>query len=400
MINKLLEKESFTFSSTWFKENMYKYIILLSDIFFILVIAIFSFKEYLIGNFDKYLSYDGLLFLLLLFILFVFRFNLSLLVFAKQKLGIPIAILFLLLVIFTETKYIDSTSPFLLIFDSIIRFYNKFVFVIPKGISKIITYTLYLYLFYAPVLIYAYYILFKIKLNNKARIFDVFSGFYATTLSKKLRIMDVIVISFFIAISMWVGLISTDLNWSFLAVPISLYSINEFCKRTHLNVKIKPKCKKVVFIIAAILLTSLIYSQRFPYWGIIIFIFSILTMYFVFYLSTKSHLKTFILVIISFFIIPIFSLGYNIFAYPQYGVVANSVPFDDEKLFFFIKDKDDNYGIRNRSYKIVRPEFKKIEYNTKNIVLMLNQNNQWVTYDLTNSTFIYQNFHKNKAVKD
>lgn len=396
MAKKSTEKESFTFSSIWFKQNKKKYLFLLCDIFFLLILAIFSFKEYLIGNFDKYLTYDGLMFLLLIFILFVFRFNLSLLVFSKQRLGIPIAIIFLLIVIYAETKYIDTSSPFIIIFDSLIRFFNKFIFVIPKGISKIITYILYLYLFYAPITIYALYILFKVKLNNKAKAFDVFSGFYASTLSKKLRIMDIIVISFFMAISMWVGLVSTNINWSFLAVPISLYSIYEFCRRIHLNIKINTKCKFFVFLVAAILLTALIYSQRFPYWGINIFIISIFTMYFIFYSFTKSHMKSFIIVIISFFIIPSFSLGYNIFAYPQYGVVSNNVPFEGEKVFLIIKDKEGNYGIRNRSYKIVKPKYKKIEYNSKNIVMMLNQNNQWESYDLENSTFIYKNYHKHK----
>ncbi|HBN06916.1 MAG TPA: hypothetical protein DD434_14200, partial [Bacteroidales bacterium] len=180
MAKKLSEKESFTFSTIWFKQNKKKYLFLLFDIFFLLLLAIFSFKEYLIGNFDKNLPYDGLMFLLLIFILFVFRFNLSLLVFSKQRLGIPIAIIFLLIVIYAETKYIDTSSPFILIFDSLIRFFNKFIFVIPNGISKIITYILYLYLFYTPITIYAFYILFKVKLNNKAKAFDVFSGFYAS----------------------------------------------------------------------------------------------------------------------------------------------------------------------------------------------------------------------------
>ena len=106
--------------------------------------------------------------------------------------------------------------------------------------------------------------------------------------------------------------------------------------------------------------------------------------------------KSFIIVVISFIIIPSLSLGYNIFAYPQYGVVANSIPFEDEKKFLIIKDREGNYGIRNRSYKIVKPKYKKIEYNSKNIVMMLNQNNQWETYDLENSKFIYKNYHKNK----
>ncbi len=396
MAKKLSEKESFTFSTIWFKQNKKKYLFLLFDIFFLLLLAIFSFKEYLIGNFDKNLPYDGLMFLLLIFILFVFRFNLSLLVFSKQRLGIPIAIIFLLIVIYAETKYIDTSSPFILIFDSLIRFFNKFIFVIPNGISKIITYILYLYLFYTPITIYAFYILFKVKLNNKAKAFDVFSGFYASTLSKKLRIMDVIVICFFMAISLWVGIISTNINWAFLAVPISLYSIYEFCKRVHLNIKINKKCKLIVFFIAAILLTALIYSQKIPYWGINIFILSAFIMYFVFYFFTKSHIKSFIIVVVSIIIIPSLSLGYNIFAYPQYGVVANNIPFEDEKKFLIIKDKEGNYGIRNRSYKIVKPKYKKIEYNSKNIVMMLNQDNQWETYDLENSTFIYKNYHKHK----
>ncbi|MDD3668156.1 MAG: hypothetical protein PHY75_05310, partial [Bacteroidales bacterium] len=332
----------------------------------------------------------------LMFILFVFRFNLTLLVFAKQRLGIPIAIIFLLIVIYAETKYVDTTSPFLLIFDSLILFFNKFLFVIPKGISRIITYILYLYLFYTPIIIYAFYIIFNVKLNNKAKAFDVFSGFYASTLSKKLRIMDIIVISFFMAISMWIGLISTNKYWAFLAVPISLYSIYEFCKRLELDKMINSKCKLVIYLVAAILLTALIYSQRFPFWGINIFILSFFIMYFIFYHITKSQFKSSIIVVISFIIIPSLSLGYNIFAHPQYGVVANSIPFEDEKKFLIIKDREGNYGIRNRSYKIVKPKYKKIEYNSKNIVMMLNQNNQWETYDLENSKFIYKNYHKNK----
>ncbi|MDY4789771.1 MAG: hypothetical protein SO179_04275 [Bacteroidales bacterium] len=396
MNKKNKEKETFTFSSIWFKKNKGIYLFLLFDIFFLLILAIFSFKEYLIGNFDKNLPYDGLMFLILMFILFVFRFNLTLLVFAKQRLGIPIAIIFLLIVIYAETKYVDATSPFLLIFDSLILFFNKFLFVIPKGISRIITYILYLYLFYTPIIIYAFYIIFNVKLNNKAKAFDVFSGFYASTLSKKLRIMDIIVISFFMAISMWIGLISINKYWAFLAVPISMYSIYEFCKRLELNKMINSKCKLVIYLVAATLLTALIYSQRFPYWGINIFILSFFIMYFIFYHITKSHFKSSIIVGISFIIIPSLSLGYNIFAYPQYGVVANSIPFEDEKKFLIIKDREGNYGIRNRSYKIVKPKYKKIEYNSKNIVMMLNQNNQWETYDLENSKFIYKNYHKNK----
>ena len=400
MNKKNKEKETFTFSSIWFKKNKGIYLFLLFDIFFLLILAIFSFKEYLIGNFDKNLPYDGLMFLLLMFILFVFRFNLTLLVFAKQRLGIPIAIIFLLIVIYAETKYVDTTSPFLLIFDSLILFFNKFLFVIPKGISRIITYILYLYLFYTPIIIYAFYIIFNVKLNNKAKAFDVFSGFYASTLSKKLRIMDIIVISFFMAISMWIGLISTNKYWAFLAVPISMYSIYEFCKRLELDKMINSKCKLVIYLVAATLLTALIYSQRFPFWGINIFILSFFIMYFIFYHITKSHFKSSIIVVISFIIIPSLSLGYNIFAHPQYGVVANSIPFEDEKKFLIIKDREGNYGIRNRSYKIVKPKYKKIEYNSKNIVMMLNQNNQWETYDLENSKFIYKNYHKNKITSE
>lgn len=140
MINKLLEKESFTFSSNWYKQNKRAYFFLLFDIFFILLLAIFSFKEYLIGNLDKNLTYDGLLFLLLMFILLIFRFNLSLLVFAKQKLGIPIAIMFILIIIYVETKYVDSTSPFIIIFNSVVYFINKFFIAVPETLANIITY--------------------------------------------------------------------------------------------------------------------------------------------------------------------------------------------------------------------------------------------------------------------
>lgn len=201
--------------------------------------------------------------------------------------------------------------------------------------------------------------------------------------------MDVIVVSFFIAIAMWVGIISIDIKWAFLAVPLSVYSIYEFCKRIKLNTLVKGKQKLLVYTIAAILLTLIIYTQRLPYWGLAIFIFSLVAMYLLFFQFTKTHFKSLIIVTISFFIIPSLCLGYNIFAFPQYGVINNSVPFENEKIFYIIKDKDGNFGIRNRSFKIIKPAYKSIEYNTKNIILMKNQNNEWETFDLENDIFVY-----------
>lgn len=383
-----LKQESITLSSHWFKKYKIPYIGLLLDISLLLILGIFSLKEYLIGNFDKCIPYDGLLFLLVVFILLVFRFNLSILVFSKQRLGIPLAVLFVLIIIYVEAKYAGVTSPLLVIFVSLINFFNKFFFPLPSLLSKALIIFLYLYSFYLPLAIYAYFLLFKVKLNDNAKKFDVFTGFYATTLSKQLRIMDIIVISLFIAISMWIGIISENLNWVFLVVAVSLYSVYEFCKRMHFSQEPSPKQKLITFLMGGVFVALIIYSQRIPYWGIIVFIASIIIMYLMILYCTKAYFKSFVIVMVSCVLIPVLAMGYNIFAYPQYGMVKRSIPFEKEKVFFVIKDDKGNLGIRNRAHRFIEPKYKKIEYNTKNYVMLLNQNNQWELFDLENHCFV------------
>lgn len=387
MLRKI-RKESRTLSSNWYKKYKVPYLILVFDIIVLIIISLFALKEFLIGSFDKSFGLDSILILLLTLILMICRFNLSLLVFKKQRLGMYVSTIFLFIVILFEIYYLDTTSPFLFVLDSIIRFINKYIIVLPYSINKILQYFLYLYSFYFPILFYAYLILFKKKINNNAKKFDVLTGFYASTLSKKLKIMDLIIISFQLAIGMSIGLISDYLYLAFLAVPLSLYSVNDLIRRLNLKKTLSKLNLFIIIQVTILLIFGIIYTQRIPYWGLITFISSIIIIYLLLSFLTKNFLKSIIITIISFIIIPILCLGYNIFSYPQYGVIGKNIPFDGEKVFFIVKDKNGYLGIRNRSNKLIKPTYRVVDYNKKNYVMLLNKNNEWEIYNLENKVFI------------
>ena len=131
--------------------------------------------------------------------------------------------------------------------------------------------------------------------------------------------------------------------------------------------------------------------------GLISFISAIVIIFLLISLLTKNYLKSIIVTLISFFIIPILCLGYNIFIYPQYAVIGKSLPFDGEKIFYIVKDMNGNLGIRNRSNKLLRPTYHIVDYSEINYVRLLNKNCEWEIYDIENNVFLTK--HTSEEVK-
>lgn len=373
-----LRSMSCTLSSNWYKKFRFPYLILVCDILLIILFAIFMVKDYIVGRFDSMYFHDGLLILIILAILLIIRFNISLLLFSKQRLGLYVSILYLLFVLSVEMIYNNYFSPFLLVFLSVILFINKFLIVLPEAVNNFLVLFFYIISFYAPLAYYGILIFRKQKLKSTAKLFDVMTGFYASTLSKRLKIMDLVVFGFFIGISMMVGLISNNINWAFLCIILSVYSLSEFFKRLKFP-NLTKKNKLLIYAITSILIFGIIYSQRLPYIGLIVFIFSVICFYIVLIRITKIYFKTLVVTVFSFVIIPIFCLGYNIFSYPEYGIVKKSIPFEDEKILYHIVDQNGLYGVRNRESKIIRPNYLKLIYSNKNYLDVLDRDSVWKT---------------------
>lgn len=394
-----IRKCSYTLSSNWYKRFRFPYLILVLDILLILTFAVFAVKDYIVGYFDTQYKYNGILILIIISVLLIIRFNLSLLAFSKQKFGIFLSIIYLLIVIVIELIFNETGSPFILIFESVVLFVNKFIIILPDFLNKLIVNLFYLISFYSPLLYFGYLIFFKKKINQNAKIFDIMTGFYASTLSKKLKIMDIVVFAFQVGIAMMVGLISNNMNWSFLCVFLSLYSVMDIFKRWHFPNLTKRK-KKIIYLLTIIISFGIIYTQRIPYVGLIFFISSFVFIFVILSVFIKNYLKTSIISIFSFFMIPIFCLGYNIFAYPEYGVIKKSIPFEKEKVFYKIVDNKGYFGIRNRAYKIIRPKYTEVKYYKKDYVRMLNKNNVWEIYCLPENIFINQGEEKINNLKN
>ncbi len=387
-MHKNIKKDSETLSSNWFKKLRVPYLTLLFDIIVIILSTLFTIKEYLIGGFLNVSPHHELLLLIILSMLLFFRFNISLLIFARQRIGLYLSTIFLMCIILVELVFTNYLSPFLFVFNSIVIAFNKYFFTLPDFLNETIKYFLYFFSFYYPLLYYVYLVLFKRKICDNAIKFDVLTGFYATVLSTKLKIMDVIIIAFYILIAMCVGLISDNINWSFLSVLISTYAVRDMFVRFNLKNKISKVNKYILYVLTALISFGIIYTQRFPYYGLIFFIASNCFIFIYLMIISKNLLKSSLIAIICFIIIPLYSLGYNIFSYPQCGVISKSIPFDGEKLFFVVKDKDGDLGIRRRSGELVEPKYIKVEYNKKNEILLLNKENKWELYNLAKMEYI------------
>jgi len=287
-----------------------------------------------------------------------------------------------------ELYYIDGTSPLLYLFGSIVSFINKYLIKLPVFVGEIIQYFLYMYIFYFPILFYLYFILFKKEMNNDARKFDVITGFYASTLSSKLKIIDMVVVASQIGLAMSIGLISNNIRWAYLAIPISLYSVYDLIKRAELKDKLTNIKRLIIYLLTILFSFGIIYTQKTPYVGLIFYILAMVIMYIIISILSKNYLKSVLIISISLFVIPVFCLGYNIFAYPQYGVVNKSAPFDREKIFYTIIDKEGNLGIRNRGAKVIKPTYRVVDYYKKNYIRLLNRNCEWEIYDLEKDIYL------------
>lgn len=383
MIEKI-RKKSFLLSSNWYKKYKLPYFILVFDVLLILLTAIFSVKDYLVGCFDTNYPYNGILIILIISILLIIRFNISLLMFSKQRFGIYLSILFLLSAILIELVFEDLGSPIILVFESIIAFFNDFIIKLPSFIYKGLVYLLYLITIYGPLIYYAILRIRKIELSSSAKTFDIMTGFYASTLSKRLKIIDIVTFSFLFGIAMSIGLISKDIRWTFLSVLLTLYSLYEFLKRMHFP-RLNSKKKIIIYISALLISFLVIYFQRLPYIGLIFFMFSVVFMFLLISLLSKSYLRSIIVVVFSFIVVPIFCMGYNIFAFPQYGVIKKSVPYENEKIFYKIVNKEGLYGVRNRNFKMIEPVYKEVIHYEKNKIKLQNQNLEWKIYNITNN---------------
>lgn len=290
-----------------------------------------------------------------------------------------------------ELYYIDGISPLLYLFGSIAQFINKYIIKLPSFIYVGIKYFLYIYTFYFPILFYSYLKLFKKKIKNNARKFDVITGFYASTLSSKLKIIDMIIVASQIGLAMSIGLISDNINWAYLAIPLSLYSVSDLIKRFNLKNSLTNTEKYIIYLFTILFSFGIIYTQRIPYVGLIFFISAIEIIYIIISTVSKNYLKSILITFISFFIIPMLCLGYNVFVYPQYGVIKKSIPFNGEKIFYTIKDKEDNLGIRNRECKLLKPNYIVVDYYEKNNVRLLNKNCEWEIYNIEKNVFLTKN---------
>lgn len=304
--------------------------------------------------------------------------------FSKQRFGIYLSILFLLSAILIELVFEDLGSPIILVFESIIAFFNDFIIKLPSFIYKGLVYLLYLITIYGPLIYYAILRIRKIELSSSAKTFDIMTGFYASTLSKRLKIIDIVTFSFLFGIAMSIGLISKDIRWTFLSVLLTLYSLYEFLKRMHFP-RLNSKKKIIIYISALLISFLVIYFQRLPYIGLIFFMFSVIFMFLLISLLSKSYLRSIIVVVFSFIVVPIFCMGYNIFAFPQYGVIKKSVPYENEKIFYKIVNKEGLYGVRNRNFKMIEPVYKEVIHYEKNKIKLQNQNLEWKIYNITNN---------------
>lgn len=386
----LLRENSYTLSSNWFQKYKLPYLALLFDVAVIGVVTLFAIKDFLVGNFVQTFILSPILELLILTVLLFIRFNLSLLMFSIKRVGLYCSIAYIFIVMFLELQNMITIPPIMFIAASISRFFNSYVITVPKIVNDIFIYGLYIYIFYLPILFYLYYILAKKKMNNNVSYFDVLTGFYASTLSRKLHIEDVIVVVAQMAIAVYIGILSSSLNWAFVAVALSSYSCIDLIKKFNLKEHMTRKKKIVITFFSMLSVFLIIYTQRLYWWGFVVFLLCVVSMYLLLSVMTKNYFKSLFIVLISFCAIPIFILGYNIFAHPQIAVVFKSKPYKNEEVFYITKNRNGLLGLRNRNDRYVANRYVNIQHPQKDRILLIRPNGQKDLYNLGND-IIYLN---------
>src|SRR5574344_848931 len=389
-MNKMFSGDSYTLSSNWFQRYKKPYTLLIFDVAVVGIITLFAIKDFLIGDFEGKFVLAPILVMLMLAILLFIRFNLSLLMFTEQRVGFYCSIAFLMFVIFLEVHTINTMPPLMFVNMTIVQFFNSYVFHLPMWLNKALTYALYVYIFYLPMLFYLYYFVKKKHMNRNARYFDVLTGFYASTMSSKLHIFEVIVIVAQIAIAAYIGILSSSLNWAFVALFLSTYSCFDLIKKFNMKEHLTKQKSIIIFLCSVLTSAAIIYFQRFCYWGMVAFLLSSVLMYVVIALTTKKCIKSLIVILISFCMIPIFVLGYNIFTRPSLGVICKNVPYKNEKVYFITKDNKGMLGIRNRNYRYIPNRYVNIYHPCKNKIYMQRPNGTTDMFEL-NKDIIFIN---------
>lgn len=353
-----------TLSSNWFKRYKIPYLFLLADSIILIVISFFIVKDLASGLLLNYFpKINPILITLILLIIIIFRFNISLLMFSKQRAGLYLSMFYVFLVLFFEMQFLNiNTSPMHYIGNTLIKFFEKFFFRLPNSVDKIFEIFMSVYIYYLPLIFYTILLLMRVKLNTKARYFDILTGFYVTSLSDKLKITDIISFSLQLLIAMFIGLLSSNFLWTFLVIPLMIYSAHFLFKKIEMTFPVKKRTKYISLALFLLLPTFVVYGQMQPYLGIISLMLSFVLSLVWLTILSKNWMKSLIVAFFSFFLIPLFSLGYNPFIYSEYGIVSKCIPNEGEKVFFVIKDCKGNLGIRVRTSRIVKPKYKAVKY--------------------------------------
>ncbi|MDR0972079.1 MAG: hypothetical protein LBM25_06830 [Bacteroidales bacterium] len=378
--------KTYIFTTNWFKKNKINYILLIIDILFVLACAFFSIKDYLEGLFGRSFHESGILILLLVMISNVVRFNISLLCFNKEKAGFYLTLIFVIFATVIDSFSVDYDSIYYYGFSEAVGMFNSYIIEFPQWLNTILIYSLYVWYLYAQLIIYTIYILTNTKLKKDSSNFQVFSGFYAAQLSSKLKVIDVVILSLFVLASMVLGILSDNINWTFLSVGITLYSLNVFFRRFSFK-NLSKKNMKIIYVISTLISAIVIYTQRIPYVGLIAFISSLVIMLLVFIITTKNYIKSFAIVILSFFVIPILSMGYNPFTLYEYGVVNRYVSPKQYSGRLIITDEKGLLGARDRDNNFFIPKYIKAKKQIDNNVFFYKNDTSYDIYDLKTRKF-------------
>lgn len=343
-----------------------------------------------------------------------FRANLSVMIFRRECKAIFGALIMALTGIYmaieTNLMFGDYQGQFDSLSKVLLRYTENEQFAV---ITWLI---LFGWFFFVPMLNSIGQLFYKQK-TNTARWYDIFTLTYYKLTPWRKEIIALFLLSVVTVIAQVVGLIGETNLDSLWSVPLSMQG--GWLLLMALGIDWRKIPRKWLYIIISILLLLSIWGSQYLYREklivlIISYILGLVVTYIIVQKNTQDStlskvVASLAITFVTFIALPIFAFGYNVFSGTDYLRTAafKNVQYADtpwqkrlqeapldfivSRGVYYIKDRDENIGLRDRKGVIIPVEYEAIE-NLALPFYKVKKSGLWGVYD-NSGAFMYRNYY-------
>lgn len=358
----------------------------------------------------KWLWLGSILYLYLVY----FRANLSVMMFRREGKAIFGALIMALAGVYMALETNFMFGDYQGQFDSVSKVLLRYIE--NEQITLIIWLILFGWFFFVPMLNSIGQLFYKHK-TNTARWYDAFALTYYKRTAWRKEIVALFLLSVVMIAAQVVGLTGETILNSLWSVPLSL--LGGWLLLMASGVKWRNVSGKWLYISIQVLLLLSIWGSQYLYGEklialIVSYILGLVVTYVIIQKNMQGSkfrkmAKSLVITVVTFIALPILAFGYNVFSgtdYVRTGAFKNvqsadtswqrrlqGTPLDFvvSRGVYYIKDRDENIGLRDRKSVIIPVEYEAIE-NLDLPFYKVKKDGLWGVYD-NSGAYMYRNYY-------